>query len=228
MESGRKIVETLILQQPENKLLTASTLYLSLAEQILEANYYKILARLTEQGILRRLSRGLYYRPRISKFGEVPFCEEEIVRHYMEGGQGVITGYRLYRRYGLTSQNARNIEILSAHLAEERRTIGNISIRSLSMELDENIRASIEALEILQNYSRIEDVEPTRFNAYMHRFAAGYREEAVHYVLKRRRYKKSTIAFLAHCLDCLQIKNDLQRYLSPLTQYTIPILEEFP
>lgn len=61
----------------------------------------------------------------------------------------------------------------------------------------------------------------------MRKFALNYSEEAILTVLKHRKYKKSTIAFLAAFLDFWNTKHTLQQYLSRLSAYAIPQMEEF-
>ena len=47
------------------------------------------------------------------------------------------------------------------------------------------------------------------------------------FVLKNRKYKKSTIAFLERFLNYLGVENTLHRFLSALSSYAIPEMEEF-
>ena len=84
----------------------------------------------------------------------------------------------------------------------------------------------IETLEILQNYSTIQDMNKNRFLAYMKNFTEQYSDEAARYVIENRKYKKSTIAFLERILTWYGVTNSLQQYLSPLSDYKIPSIEE--
>ena len=47
------------------------------------------------------------------------------------------------------------------------------------------------------------------------------------FVLKNRKYKKSTIAFLERFLNYLGVENTLHQFLSALSSYAIPEMEEF-
>ena len=60
----------------------------------------------------------------------------------------------------------------------------------------------------------------------MEKFAAAYSEKSVHEVIQNRKYKKSTIAFLKEFLDYLNVPNTLDQYLSELSTYRIPRMEE--
>lgn len=60
----------------------------------------------------------------------------------------------------------------------------------------------------------------------MERFARAYSEESTKYVIENRKYKKSTIAFLEAFLKQFEVNNTLNRYLSPLSEYNIPRMED--
>ena len=47
------------------------------------------------------------------------------------------------------------------------------------------------------------------------------------FVLKNRKYKKSTIAFLERFQNYLGVENTLHQFLSALSSYAIPEMEEF-
>ena len=60
---------------------------------------------------------------------------------------------------------------------------------------------------------------------YMNEFAKRYSDKTTQYVIENRKYKKSTIAFLAAFLDYLEVDHSLNRYLSSLSRYAIPNME---
>ena len=104
MNSYTKYIETVIEQEPENKLLEASILYQKSFGTVPEMTYYKTLERMSKQGSLVHLTKGLYYRPKKSRFGTIPISEKEIIGHYTNNGRGIVIGYRLYNQKGLTTQ----------------------------------------------------------------------------------------------------------------------------
>lgn len=65
-----------------------------------------------------------------------------------------------------------------------------------------------------------------RFIALLHDFAEAYSDEVTEYVLRNRKYKKSTIAFLARILDRYGVCHSLREYLSPLSEYKMPTIDE--
>ena len=227
MNSQARAIEEFIFRQPENKILTAKQVYKQLPEHFSEQAFYQTLTRLTQKGMLCHLTKGLYYRPRCSRFGVVPLGEQTIVEHYTAGGQGMVVGYRLYYQLGLTTQISKNVDILSNVLQENKKTVSNVKVSRLDLNFDATICNAIATLEILQNYRNIEDINHRQMAEYMRKFALNYSEDAIRTVLGHRKYKKATIAFLAAFLGYWNTKHTLQQYLSRLSAYAVPQMEEF-
>ena len=227
MNSQARAIEEFIFRQPENKILTAKQVYKQLPEHFSEQAFYQTLTRLTQKGMLCHLTKGLYYRPRCSRFGVVPLGEQAIVEHYTAGGQGMVVGYRLYYQLGLTTQISKNVDILSNVLQENKKTVSNVKVSRLDLNFDATICNAIATLEILQNYRNIEDINHRQMAEYLRKFALNYSEDAIQTVLRHRKYKKATIAFLAAFLGYWNTKHTLQQYLSRLSAYAVPQMEEF-
>ncbi|MEY2828761.1 MAG: hypothetical protein RIQ33_619 [Bacteroidota bacterium] len=69
----------------------------------------KALERLQKKGEIKKVAKGMFYKPEISTFGEMPPNYESILQNYLyEGGKrtGYVTGYALYNQLSLTTQMA--------------------------------------------------------------------------------------------------------------------------
>ena len=227
INSYANYIETIIEHEPENKLLEASALYSQSFSTIPEMTYYKTLERMCKKGILVHLTKGLYYRPKNTRFGTVPISEKDIVDHYIQDDQGIVIGYRLFNQKGLTTQISKRVEVLSSAVLGKKKNIHNVYVMNISISLTPETIPIIETLEILQNYKSIEDINNTALAAYMKDFTRHYADEATVYVLKNRKYKKSTIAFLESFLNYFKVENTLNQFLSSLSSYAIPDIEEF-
>ncbi len=225
MSEYTKNIQKRIEQIPYNQIIIASELYFKYFSEVAEPTYYKILERMTKQDRLIHLTKGIYYRPKINRFGKIPITEEDIAQYYIQTDNGIVIGYNLYNSKGITTQISKKIEILSTELAEEKKNIGNVVINKVKIQLDENTKPVIETLEILQNYYKIENINNERLMLYMNEFAKRYSDKTTQYVIENRKYKKSTIAFLASFLDYLEVNHSLNRYLSSLSRYAIPNME---
>ena len=95
----------------------------------------KALERLQKKGIIRKLSKGIFYKPNVTVFGELKPREEDILRPYLyEDGKRIayITGTSLYNQLNLTTQIPSLYKIASA---EKRIYINRIRLENLSLVL---------------------------------------------------------------------------------------------
>ena len=183
--NSRERIELFLCNIKENTVIEASRIYTFLADDMTEAAFYKTLERFCQSGSLVHLTKGLYYKPKKSRFG-----------------------------------------IVSNHVPGKRKTIQNVVVKNISCDLNEERVAVIETLEILQNYSKIEDVNKKALITYMEKFAQSYSDKAAVYVLEHMKYKKATIAFLESFLEYLNVNNSLKQFLSSMSVYAIPTMEE--
>ena len=219
-------IRTTISDIPYNEIIVASELKKNVLSEVTDTSFYKTLERMTKQGTLVHLTKGLYYRPIIENGVQIPISEEVVVDYYVSGNAGTVIGEGLYIEKGISKGSNKRIEIFSNKLVETKKHIGEIEIHGTHMNMNEDIISVIQVLEILQNYSRIEDVDKYRFIAFLHDFAEEYSDDETKYVLRNHKYKKSTIAFLARILDWYGVSHSLREYLSPLSEYKIPTIEE--
>ncbi len=69
----------------------------------------KALERLQKKGTIKKVSKGVFYKPEISIFGEMPPNYDSILQNYLyKAGKrvGYVTGYVLYNQLNLTTQMA--------------------------------------------------------------------------------------------------------------------------
>lgn len=84
----------------------------------------------------------------------------------------------------------------------------------------------IHMMEILQNFSQIQDLDYGQFIHFCQRFAAIYRDEVFEQIYLQMKYQKKTISFLRNILMHYHVPNNLNRYLSSLSEYKHPTMEE--
>jgi len=74
----------------------------------------KVLENLTKAGKIRRLSKGRYYKTKMTEFGELPPDSYQIVKDLLEeNGKliGYITGYQVFNELHLTTQVSAILQI---------------------------------------------------------------------------------------------------------------------
>jgi len=76
----------------------------------------KALERFRKEGLIKRVSKGVFYKPKLSVFGELEPEYNELLQAYLfENGKRIayITGTSLFNQLGLTTQMAFKIKIAS-------------------------------------------------------------------------------------------------------------------
>lgn len=225
--TSKEIVKEAIEPYRENDLILASKLYREqLAGKIREDTYYKTLERLCTVGELSKIAKGTYYIPKKGKYGVVPPSEKQIVASFTDDAKGTIVGYRLYNSLNLTTQVAKQIRVMSSALEGFTKTIRNIVVQQVELNYSTEIKNMIHGLEVLQNFSDIQDINYSAFLSFANGFAENYSEEAFETVLKAKKYPKSTIAFMCEVLSYHGVKHSADRHLSSLSSYKHPKMEE--
>lgn len=224
---SNNIIKNTLLNYKENELIFASKLYKTeLYNQVSEAAFYKTLERMCKSGKLVKISKGMYHIPKVSKYGIVPPTDKDIISAFTNDGTGTIVGYSLYNTLNLTTQVAKTIEVLSSSLESFTKTIRNIVIRQVKIDYTENVMNMIHVLEVLQNYYNIQDINTVSFIVFTKELINWYDEEIFKKVIETINYKKSTIAFLREILNFYGVKNNLNIYLSSMSEYKYPRMEE--
>lgn len=225
--SSSAIIKNVISKYNVNELILASEIFKNeLVGKMTEAAYYKALERMCKAGELVKIAKGTYHLPKIGKYGLIPPSEKEIIESFTENCKGTVVGYSLYNSLKLTTQISKTINILTANIESETKTIRNIIIHHAQMSYTEDVKNMIHAMEVLQNFSKIQDLNYNYFLDYTKQIAENFSEKAFEQVVENKNYKKSTIAFLQEILNFHGTENKLNMYLSSLSEYKHPKMEE--
>ena len=226
MKSSQLITQT-IEQIPENELIFASKLYTQqLRNKVTQSAYYKTLERLCKAGELCKIAQGTYYRPKNSKYGVVPPSQKEIVAAFTEEEKGTIIGYSLYNSLKLTTQISKTVEVFSSAIEQQTKSISNVLLQFCNLTYTAEVKGMIHMMEVLQNFSEIQDLDYTQFIKFCEQFSETYTDEIFEQVCCQIKYQKRTISFLRNILMHYNVSNELNRYLSSLSEYKHPTMEE--
>ncbi len=221
------IVKNAVLEFNENELILASKLYREkLSEYVSEAAFYKTLQRMCESGELLKIAKGTYHLPKFSKYGIVPPSEKEIVSAFIENKTGTIIGYSLYNSLNLTTQIPKTVVVVSSSIDSFTKSIRNVIVHQMPVEFSEEIQNMVHALDVLQNFNSIQDINYTAFLNYTEELASRFNAAAFEKIISVKSYKKSTISFLHEILNFYNVQNNLSKYLSTLSDYKHPKMEE--
>ena len=221
------VVKNALAEFKENELIVASKLYREkLSGQIGESAYYKTLQRMCESGELVKIAKGTYHMPKVSKYGIVPPSEKEIISAFTENETGTVVGYSLYNDLNLTTQIPKKITVLSSALEGLTKSIRNVVVYQVPLEFSKEITSMVHGLEVLQNFNSIQDINYSAFLSYTEQLAESFNAGAFEKILSVKKYKKSTISFLRELLCYHSVNNNLSEYLSSLSEYKHPKMEE--
>lgn len=220
-------IKNVLKEYKENELIFASKLYKDkLSDTVSEAAYYKTLERMCRAFELNKIAKGIYHIPKNGKYGMIPPSEKEIIYAFTKEETGTVIGYSLYNRLNLTTQIPKNVTILSSALDSYTKSIRNISVQQVMIDYSDDVCNMIHGLDVLQNFSNIQDLDYKAFIRYTEKLAGQYNEKAFRAVIGCIKYKKSTIAFMNEILKYYGVENNLRVYLSEMSEYKHPKMEE--
>jgi len=121
----------------------------------------KALERLQEKGVIKKLSKGIFYKPEQTVFGELqPDYSEQLRPYLFENGKRIAyeTGYSLYNRMGLTTQMAFRIKIASRskRISINRGSLKADAVKSYAEVTEANYEL-LGFLDAIKDIKRIPD-----------------------------------------------------------------------
>lgn len=225
--TGAQIITQTLEHFPENELIFASKLYAErLREAVCEDTYYQTLSRMCKAGTLCRIAKGTYYRPKRNKYGIVPPSQKEIITAFTDPDKGTVVGYSLYNSLKLTTQVPKTVEVYSSQIEQQTKSIGNVLLQFCDLIYTPEVNGMIHMLEVLQNFGEIQDLNYHQFIYFCEKFAQEYDGRIFEQVIQKMRYQKKTISFLRNILNYYSVENNLNKYLSTLSEYKHPTMEE--
>jgi hypothetical protein len=148
---------------PEGKTFGYNNLRLAREDYTTAA---KALERLQKQGVIKKVSKGVFYKPEQTVFGELKPDYSELLRSYLfENGKRIAyeTGTSLYNRMGLTTQLAFRIKIASRgkRININRGTLKADAVKSYAEVTDSNYE-TLGILDAFKDMKRIPDCSETQ------------------------------------------------------------------
>lgn len=212
---------------PENTLIMTGKLYREkFSTDMSEAAFSQMVSRLYRAGEIERVSKGVYCRPKKTRFGKVLPSEREIVDLFTSGNSGVVVGYGLYNSLGVSTQISKRWTAYSSVADVQLKQIRNVTIHRFDLDYTSETKAMIQMLELLHHYKDIQDINYTALLRSTEKLSEQYNEQEFEKVVKTIGYPKWTIAFMRQLLNHYSVPNTLNRHLSSLSTYPIPKMEE--
>jgi hypothetical protein len=194
----------------------------------------KALNRMVDSGKIAKLSKGKYYKPEKTAFGELPPDQYQVVKDLLEeDGKvvGYLTGFSIYNKLGLTTQVSNTIQI-GKNVTRPKLKRGKYIIRIVRQK---NIitKENIPLFQILDSIRYIKKIPDTTIQQSVKRLVSIIRalswEEQQTMLRLVKKYPPSTRALLGAIFDEIGdvlYLNKLKDTLNPITSYDLPGVSE--
>ena len=121
----------------------------------------KALERLQKKGTIKKITKGVFYKPKISVLGALPPNYNSILQNYLYEGRkrtGYITGYVLYNQLNLTTQMAFTTTI-ATNRSRKKINIGWLKTKSVKayVKVTEENYTLLGILDALKDIKLIPD-----------------------------------------------------------------------
>ena len=225
-----KKIEDKVKNLPIGTTFTYQTLSVKADEYAATA---KALERLIKKELIKRVSTGVFYKPKQTIFGELMPREEELLKNYLfENGKRIayITGLSLYNKLGLTTQVPKTIKIAS----RDKRifaSIGNIKGKPVKSYIDVSDKNYyiLEILDALKDFKQIPDMDKkSGLLLLADRIKKWDKKDKTLLIKYALKYPPRVRAILGAILENFITSEDvkpLKESLNPLSQYEYNIAE---
>lgn len=194
----------------------------------------KVLENLTKAGELRRLSKGRYYKTKMTEFGELLPDSYQIVKDLLEeNGKliGYITGYQIFNELGLTTQVSAVLQIGTIkNKKNTKRSYYRIKfVKQWNTITKENIPL-LQLLDCLRFFKNIPDTMPVDSCKKLLILLSNLNETQRNKIKKLSlKYTPQAIALLGAMLETLNPDEDvemLRKSLNFQTFYDLSIPQD--
>lgn len=192
------------------------------------------LSRMEKRGLVVKVSKGKYYKPRQTVFGALQPSREEVVKDLLvKNGKpiGYLTGYAVWNRMGLTSQISNLIE-MGANYHRNKKRRGNYDIRFV-LQPNPITRTNIPLLQILDAVKAVKAIPDATANETVRRLIAiigNLSDKDVALLSKLSvKYTPMTRALTGAILELngnKELAAQLKETLHPTTIYNIGVSED--
>ncbi len=189
----------------------------------------KALNRMAVSGKITKLSKGKYYKPETTVFGNLQPNQYQVVKDLLESDGkiiGYLTGYSMFNQLGLTTQVGNTIQIGKNEIrASFKRKHYNIAFIKQKNIINKN---NIPLFQILDAIRYIKKIPAAAMTSSCKRFLAIFKEisvsEKTTLVKLALKYPPFTRALLGAFLEEIGNKKltvSLQKSLNPITVYKL-------
>ncbi len=178
---------------------------------------YKAINKLKNEGVIETFSKGIYYRPKKTKYGILGIDRDLLIKEkYLGEDQniGYITGPDVWNNWGLTTQisNQKWISQVTSR-TYENENLNILIVKSKAIIRKDNIRI-LQFLDVIEQLNMIPDTSNEKIlrkliNIYMTQFSTSEKIEFFNYAMK---YTKRVQVIIGLIADKASIQDDCYQF----------------
>lgn len=188
----------------------------------------KALNRMVISGKIAKLSKGKYYKPETTPFGDLLPNQKQVVKDLLEEKgkiNGYLTGYSIYNQLGLTTQVSNTIQIgkneIRPSFKRDRYTIDFIKQKN---NITKDNIPLLQILDAIRNIKKIPDTTITNSCIRFITILRQLKEKDLLLIMRlANKYPPATRALLGAMLDEIKLTKTetLFNTLNPITKYKL-------
>jgi len=195
------------------------------------ANVIRKLNRMADLGVIQRLSKGRFYKPKQTIFGNLKPTQEEVVKDLLEkDGQivGYLTGVYIFGQLGLTTQISNIIEIgVKGKKNNTRRGMYSIRFVQQANQITRSNIPLLQLLDSIKSIKRIPDSTPDSSYIRIKEIFRSLDEKRIDLIIKlAMKYTPMTRALTGAIIEDLygeEKARALRDTLNPITVYKVGV-----
>jgi len=118
------------------------------------------LSRLFKKGLIKKVSKGKYYKPKITPFGEIGPSSDEKIKSFIEASNNdYVSGISNLNRLGLTTQVS-NVITIASNQSSRKVKLQNITIKFVP-KLNQSSKKDIKLLQLLDALNSLKKIPDT-------------------------------------------------------------------
>lgn len=196
----------------------------------------KALERLCKKGVIKKFSKGKFYKPKQTIFGELSPSEDQVLQTYLFEEQkriAYITGTYLYNQMGLTTQIPKKMKIAS----QSKRIYATAGAMTASpvksyVEVNEGNYKLLEFLDSLKDLNNIPDLDKaTAMRIFKERLRSLDKKQQALLMEIALKYPPRVRALLGALIENIGLDipiRKLRNSLNPLSNYDYKIVDLIP
>lgn len=193
------------------------------------ANVIRKLNRMADTGVIQRLSKGRFYKPKQTMFGNLKPSQQEVVKDLLEKeGKivGYLTGVSIFGQLGLTTQISNVIEIgVKGKKNNTRRGMYSIRFVQQANQISKNNIPLLQLLDSIKSIKRIPDSTPDSSYNRIREIMKSLDDKSIDSMVKlAMKYNPMTRAIVGAIIEDLfdeERARVLRDTLNPITVYKV-------